>query len=408
MMISKFNMILGLLSVLLMPLSIYATENSEKTVSLDSVMNLFVQNTDEATIEPDSAVLAQRALYLKFLKEKAEADSLRGAMQLALAEKRYGDFKKIVDDAETFERMCKPHQVIWNSEKLWVKYFASDFSFLSNVDSVDYYKHTTSRYGFYADLLRSEIELGTFDKTLEEIENESDRTFISLLLIKMIERKSNISDLILKNKTRITKIEQLHYLVENYWDMTALDEHRYFGLLLGVPYSLYMGDISRHVKSSFGADHGWNGSFGFDFIFDNFLHELIIDFNYGDYKDVDSLYFYDSNVDYNFGYTFLNMEYLRLYGFVSIGVGINQLFCENYEDDACPDKKMNHYFSYGAGGMADVLFTKRRQIQFGVRLRTGIKNVWANDLLNASGYRLYASVELLFLYYKKKKLKFEY
>lgn len=407
-MISRFYIVLSLLSVLFCPLGIYAAANSEKTVSLDSVMNLFVQNTDESTIEPDSAVLAQRALYLKFLKEKAEADSLRSAMQVTLAEKRYGDFKKIIDEAEAFERACPPHQVIWNSEKIWVKYFANDFAFLSNIDSVDFYKHTTSRYGFYADLLRSKIELGAFDKTLEKIENESDRTFIRLLLLKMIDPKSNISDLILKNKSKITKTDQLHYLVENYWNMTALDERSYFGIFLGVPYSLYLGNISKHVKPRFGTKFGLNGSLGFDFVFDNFLHELNIDFNYGGYKDVDSLYFYDSNIDYNFGYTFLNMEYLRLYGFISIGVGINQLFCENYEDDACPDKKVNHYFSYGVGGMADVLFTKRRQIQFGVRLRTGINNVWADDLLNASGHRFYASVEFLFLYYKEKKLKFEY
>ena len=108
------------------------------------------------------------------------------------------------------------------------------------------------------------------------------------------------------------------------------------------------------------------------------------------------------------GYTFLNAEYLRLYSFISLGYGKNMLICKSHEDDDCLDKVVRDYFSFGAGGMADVLFTKRRPFQLGIRLRTGIKNVWADNLVNASGYRWYGSVELLFLYYKKGKLEFDY
>ena len=58
--------------------------------------------------------------------------------------------------------------------------------------------------------------------------------------------------------------------------------------------------------------------------------------------------------------------------------------------------------------MADVLFTKRRLAQFGVRLRTGIKNINANEIIDASGYRWYASVGLVILFNKEKKMEFEY
>lgn len=384
------------------------TDRADSLVKLNFVMDLFVQRADESTIEPDSAVIAQRVLYLKFLKQKAEADSLRSAMQTSLAEKRYDDFKKTVADAEIFEKENPPHQVIWESQKIWIKYFIKDFDFLSDVDSVSFYKHYASRYGYYAEMLRSQMDSGSFEETLKEVENESDRVFIHLLLMKMTERQDNISELILKYKSKLTKKKQLDYLVENYWDVTGIDKRIYGGISIGVPYSLYLGDISKRMESGFGTKHGLNGVIDISFVYNDFLHEFIIDWNYGDYNNVDSLDFYDSNVDYNLGYTFLNAEYLRLYSFISLGYGKNMLICKSHEDDDCLDKVVRDYFSFGAGGMADVLFTKRRPFQLGIRLRTGIKNVWADNLVNASGYRWYGSVELLFLYYKKGKLEFDY
>lgn len=386
---------MSMLYVLLLFFNLHAAEN----ISIDSVMELFAQNTEESTIETDSAVIASRARYLEWKKNAPTADSLRVAIRCAFEQKRYDDLKKIVADAEKFEKEKNMKRIFWTNDRILLKYYVKDFEFLSNVDSVSKIGSTSSLYGIYADTLRSQIESGEFEETLKEVENESDRIFIRLLLIKMINYNVNISELILENKSKLTKMEQLHYLVDHYWDMERMDKHEFVGISVGISYSHYLEDVSKYAKSGFAANHDYNGSVEGSAVKSNFLHEMFIDWDFGDYKDDDSLDFYDMNLDYNFGYTFLNMEYLHLYAYLSLGYGKNRLLS---------DEKEYSYVSYGAGGMADVLFTKRRLAQFGVRLRTGIKNINANEIIDASGYRWYASVGLVILFNKEKKMEFEY
>ena len=68
-----------MLYVLLLFFNLHAAEN----ISIDSVMELFAQNTEESTIETDSAIIASRARYLEWKKNAPTADSLRVAIRCA-------------------------------------------------------------------------------------------------------------------------------------------------------------------------------------------------------------------------------------------------------------------------------------------------------------------------------------
>ena len=78
------------------------------------------------------------------------------------------------------------------------------------------------------------------------------------------------------------------------------------------------------------------------------------------------------------------------------------------------DKKDNYSFpsqyypTYGAGFLMDVFFTPLSNHHFGIRFRGGIKNIWADKVVNASGYCMYISFEMLYHEYDYKSQEFDY
>lgn len=363
------------------------------SLSLNSVMDLFVEDYQESAEETESK---------KRLEQMGAAILLHDSARSAMYEKRYDDFKRIYAETQEFEKKY-PYRVFYDADILVVKYFAKDFAFLCNVDSVARYKMFVSpQYGLGATNLREQMESGVFEETLKEIENGSDRAFVRILFTGLFEDKETVSKKIAEDRSKLTNQKQLKYLVDQYWSMREPDLHNFATFSFGLPFSKLFGDLEKKVKPGFG------GITGIDMLYKDFLLGWNLDAYSGKYRDVDSLYFFDANVGFNLGYMFLSKRRVHLYGFLSVGIGIGQLACDDYDDEKCNDDSRQDYFTYGAGGMADVLFARLGNYWYGIRLRGGMRNVKADHLVDASGYRLGGSIELVMLRYKEKNVEFEF
>lgn len=166
----------------------------------------------------------------------------RNSMMEALRDNRLNDLKRIVEKAEKLNKTTE-RPLFYDSEKLLVKYFLKDFEFLSNVDSVALYNTSTmSLYyidekkavkGFYdefyfeiKDKMAEELQSGKLVKTLDEIENESDRAFVFILLVGLYESKVQVSSLIEERKAQLSNRKQLDYLVGKYWTDIFFDNNK--------------------------------------------------------------------------------------------------------------------------------------------------------------------------------------
>jgi hypothetical protein len=127
----------------------------------------------------------------------------------------------------------------------------------------------------------------------------------------------------------------------------------------------------------------------------------------GECREQDSLELQTLAAEFNLGYTFLDLKYVNLRAFVLGGVGYSSL---KYVDSDNNDNSLSSqvFPAFGAGAMVDVFFMDYKKVRVGLRIRGGIKNMWADDVVDASGYTLYASLELALFEYKQKNFEFDY
>lgn len=385
----------------------FATEIHATEVRLDSVMHLFVQDYVEPKNSDAGPAFVAEVMHSAVQQEYIESEALRNAMNMALVDGRLDDYQKIVYEIEAFEKTSKYIHGILNREKILVKYFSKDFGFLSDIDSL---QQTNIGWGYQGtnsvlfNVLESRIATGELEKSLKEIEDASDRAFINILLHAYVESKEKVSLLIEKYKNQLTKKEQLNYLVRKFWTKTDYDLDYYHVLSLGALTSTFLGEMSDTTGIGFG------GLFAFDLIRRNFFFEWSFIFQSNSIKGSDSLWLDDFDFDFNWGWTFLKKKQAHLYGFLTAGLGYSDLACLGDSDGmrTCPDSPQQFYPIYGAGVVLDIFFTDVCKDHMGLRFRGGVKNIWADKVVKSSGFRLYASIELSVLDYKKKNFVFEY
>ncbi len=385
-------------------------------VPLDSVMHLFVQDYMEPKLVPDDSAFENSQKNSDFgesapiavQQEYKKSEALRTAMESALVEGRIEDFKKIVSEVETFEKSAKFVHLFLNRDNILIRYFAKDFDFICNLDSMEQLniEHFYTNFNhFLYDELKSRIATGELEKSLDEIEDASDRAFIYILLHAFIESNEEVSFLIEKYKYQLKKKEQLRYLVRKYWSKIDYDLDYYRALSMGASISTFLGKISDTTGIGFG------GLLAFDMIRKNLFFEWVATFQSNSIKGKDSLWIDDMNFfDFNFGYKFLKKKYVHLYGFLNTGIGIADLACFDDSDGmrTCSNSPHQVYPIYGAGVVLDLFFTDVSENHMGLRFRGGVKNIWADKIVKSSGFRLYASIEWSILNYKKKNFAFEY
>ena len=386
----------------------FATEIHATEVRLDSVMHLFVQDYVEPKNSDAGPAFVAEVMHSAVQQEYIESEALRNAMNMALVDGRLDDYQKIVYEIEAFEKTSKYIHGILNREKILVKYFSKDFGFLSDIDSL---QQTNIGWGYQGtnsvlfNVLESRIATGELEKSLKEIEDASDRAFINILLHAYVESKEKVSLLIEKYKNQLTKKEQLNYLVRKFWTKTDYDLDYYRAISMGVSLSTFLGKISDTTGTGFG------GLLAFDMIRKNLFFEWLFTFQTNTIKGKDSLRIDDMNYfDFNLGYKILKKKYVHLYGFLNTGLGITDLACLGDSDGmrTCPDSPQQFYPIYGAGVVLDIFFTDVCKDHMGLRFRGGVKNIWADRVVQSSGFRLYASIELSIFEYKEKNFEFEY
>ena len=389
-------------------------------IPLDSIKHLFVQNPSSATSQnansnetlttvetsPNIEVLQSYAETVK--KEREEALLYRLAMAKALDEDRFDDLALIVKDAEAYERTAKAYPAFFTNDRFLIKYFLKDFDYLCNVDSVSNLIHRNEVYdefqGTLYRKLRKEIESGKIEEAVRNIENESDRAFIYIILNSFFEKKEEISSLIEKYKYQLTKDEQLKFLVKRFWLKEELDENSYGAFSLGGGIVKSLGRLSDKIGLSPAI------YLGIDIIRNDFLFEWGMDGNGVQNKDPDSLQFYDLRWDFNFGYTLVKSKHVFLFGYGTVGFGMNAFNVrgKDSKDKSNDDLPYQFYPAFGAGAMVDLFFTEKGHIHNGLRFRAGFRSLFSGDVLKASGVRLYATIEWTFREYTKQPVAFDY
>ena len=356
---------------------------------------LFAADSVADSVETSSNAVSKPSLDEYVPQDKAKL--YRIAMANALTENRMEDLRRLVEDAEAYERTVKAHSIFFSNDKLVLNYFLKNFDYLSDVDSVNREQDKVVFDEFHDVLftrLWVSIESGELESSLNEIDDESDRAFIDIVLNSLFKTKSEISKMIKKNRNHLTKRVQLDYLESRFKIVNVFNKNKFSTMFLGMGLVKPLGTISDTLKTVGIAIHG-----GMDWMRKNLMYELFVTVDFFDTKGSESLRFSDIGFDFNLGYRFVNRDKFKLYGAGTAGLGMN--FIGNLKDEN-GDKKssaVQFYPTFGASVIADVFFTDLNDRDFwdkshsGLRIRAGVSNFWADRVLDASGVKLYASLE---------------
>ena len=369
---------------------------AEESGVRDSVMNLFVHNY-ENTKSPDSLSPVEKFSESEMLRQEFDQVLyLRNAMKKALQDDNLERLKTLVDVADSYEK-SSTYFIVHDCEKLLLKYFLGDFDSLCDVQFVSKY-NVRPDYVYDAfhktlkEKLEAEIESGKLDERLKSVDDESNRYFIYIVLKGFFKYKYDIASLIEKYKFQLKKREQLDYLVDTYWDRKTVDHLRSFTFILGGSYVALLGNISEMVENGFGFYGGAN------WFWNNVSLESQITAHFNDVRSSDTLHFTNIGLNLNVGYFCRNISLLC---YLTTGVEVDSYGENKSYDDKRRTRDDLHqvYPVYGAGALIDLLF---------FRFRAGVKNIWGDHTVNASGFRFYMSFELAIPMITMKPVKFVY
>ncbi len=369
---------------------------AEESNVRDSVINLFVHDYEDSN-SPDSLSLVEKFSESEMLRQEFDQVLyLRNAMKKALQDDNLERLKTLVDVADSYEK-SSTYLIIHDSERLLLKYFLGDFESLSDVQFVSRYNTRPDYaydafYKFFKEKLKEEIESGKLDEKLKSVDDESDRLFIYIVLNGFFKYKYDIASLIEKHKFQLKKREQLEYLVDTYWDRKTVDHLKSFTFILGGSYVALLGNISEMVENGFGFYGGAN------WFWNNVSLESQITAHFNDVRSSDTLHFTNIGLNLNVGYFFRNISLLC---YLTTGVEVDSYGENKSYDDKRRTRDDLHqvYPVYGAGALIDLLF---------FRFRAGVKNIWGDHTVKASGFRFYMSFELAIPMITMKPVKFVY
>lgn len=174
--------------------------------------------------------------------------------------------------------------------------------------------------------LRKQLETGELEKTLKNVEDESDRAFIYITIVGLFENRNTMPDLVEKYKPLLTKVDQLNYVNLQFGSVIDYKSHKntYFAGSVGAAFVKPVGRVSDRIKSGVGIDRFWvQGT-----------------------KTSDE---------------------------------VNRHMPESF------------MFSFDASGVVDWYLGDI----FAIRFRAGMRNIFAEKVLNSSGAKMHASLELL-------------
>ncbi len=326
-------------------MSLNCSAFSAEPVAHDSVMNLFVHDY-ENTKSLDSLSPVEKFSESEMLRQEFDQVLyLRNAMKKALQDDNLERLKTLVDVADSYEK-SSTYFIVHDCEKLLLKYFLGVFDSLSDVQFV-------SRYN-----TRPDYVYDAFHKTLKEklkAEIESG---------KLDEKLKSVDD----ESDRLFIYIVLNGFFKYKYDIASLIEK-------------YKFQLKKREQLEYLVDTYWDRK-----TVDN------------DVRSSDTLHFTNIGLNLNVGYFFRNISLLC---YLTTGVEVDSYGENKSYDDKRRTRDDLHqvYPVYGAGALIDLLF---------FRFRAGVKNIWGDHTVNASGFRFYMSFELAIPMITMKPVKFIY
>ncbi|WP_144063740.1 hypothetical protein [Fibrobacter sp. UWR2] len=288
-----------------------------------------------------------------------------------------------------------------DNEVILVRFLEKDYAFIANVDSVSKYESSPSNYDRFGDALkayfRKRMVSGELEGLLAPIPDASDRAFARIVIARCMNvSRQELSEMIEKYTDDLTNENQLRYLVQRFWHKEGYDLESYACAAVGVSYNMMLGDVSKRL------DDGLGVTADLDYVRNNILFELRLAVDLNRYTGEEELNFTGGGFGVDVGATVFHTDrfFLRLYA--GIGLGINELRWDEdtFEDALSP--------VFGAGALVDMYVNTTGSARFGLRIRSGIRNVGAGPLDISSGANFYMTVSFVLLETRYKEFEYKY
>lgn len=288
-----------------------------------------------------------------------------------------------------------------DNEVIMVRFLEKDYAFLADVDSISKYDYTPGTYDRFGDALRAyfrkQMASGELEGLFAQVPNASDRAFARIVIARCMNvSRQELSEMIEKYTDDLTNENQLRYLVQKYWYKEGYDLESYACAAVGVSYNMMLGDVSKRL------DDGLGVTADLDYVRNNILFELRLAIDLNRYTGEEELNFTGGGFGVDVGATVFHTDrfFLRLYA--GIGLGINELRWDEdtFEDALSP--------VFGAGALVDMYVNTTGSARFGLRIRSGIRNVGAGPLDISSGANFYTTVSFVLLETRYKEFEYKY
>lgn len=288
-----------------------------------------------------------------------------------------------------------------DNEVIMVRFLEKDYAFLADVDSISKYDYTPGTYDRFGDALRAyfrkQMASGELEGLFAQVPNASDRAFARIVIARCMNvSRQELSEMIEKYTDDLTNENQLRYLVQKYWHKEGFDMETYACAAVGVSYNMMLGDVSKRL------DDGLGVTADLDYVRNNILFELRLAIDLNRYTGEEELNFTGGGFGVDVGATVFHTDrfFLRLYA--GIGLGINELRWDEdtFEDALSP--------VFGAGALVDMYVNTTGSARFGLRIRSGIRNVGAGPLDISSGANFYTTVSFVLLETRYKEFEYKY
>lgn len=288
-----------------------------------------------------------------------------------------------------------------DNEVIMVRFLEKDYAFLADVDSISKYDYTPGTYDRFGDALRAyfrkQMASGELEGLFAQVPDASDRAFAKVVIARCMNvSRQELSEMIEKYTDDLTNEKQLRYLVQKYWHKEGFDMETYACAAVGVSYNMMLGDVSKRL------DDGLGVTADLDYVRNNILFELRLAIDLNRYTGEEELNFTGGGFGVDVGATVFHTDrfFLRLYA--GIGLGINELRWDEdtFEDALSP--------VFGAGALVDMYVNTTGSVRFGLRIRSGIRNVGAGPLDISSGANFYTTVSFVLLETRYKEFEYKY
>lgn len=309
---------------------------------------------------------------------------------------------QIENDAATFaDSVGYTKPLFQDNEVILVRFLQKDYAFIANVDSISKYDYTSGTYDRFGDALkayfRKRMASGELEGLFAQVPNASDRAFARIVIARCMNvSRQELSEMIEKYTDDLTNENQLRYLVQKYWYKEGYDLESYACAAVGVSYNMMLGDVSKRL------DDGLGVTADLDYVRNNILFELRLAVDLNRYTGEEELNFTGGGFGVDVGATVFHTDrfFLRLYA--GIGLGINEL---RWDEDAFEDALSP---VFGAGALVDMYVNTTGSARFGLRIRSGIRNVGAGPLDISSGANFYTTVSFVLLETRYKEFEYKY